>query len=194
MYYIIRFLVPWLRRLNITKKNFNNEYEDVNEYQQILLPELYLFIYDFIDRYREKNITYDVCIHHTVTILLIVMNMILSSNKDEKIKKILGLHQGVNLLNIHNSGDIFIRLPKILFNYDKYIGIVSGIFGLIYWVYTRNYIQYKKLIKHIENCNNINETKIILTTKTLIFMYVIGIFYTCKVIYYFKKIIIKNIS
>ena len=48
IYYVLRFLVPWLIRLNITHKNFNNKYEDVKEHKQILLPELYLFIYDFI--------------------------------------------------------------------------------------------------------------------------------------------------
>ena len=55
LYYILRFLIPWIVRLNITKKNFNNNYEDVKEHKYILLPELYLFSYDFIDRYNEKK-------------------------------------------------------------------------------------------------------------------------------------------
>ena len=192
IYYVLRFLVPWLIRLNITHKNFDNKYEDVKEHKQILLPELYLFMYDFIDKYKENQLSIDIFIHHTLTIYLIIMNMVFSNSKNEDIKKILGLYQGVNILNIHNSGDIFIRLPKAIIKYDKLIGKVSGIFGIIYWIYTRNYIQYKNLIQFQRDSKDINKKIINTVEKKMIFLYIIGIFYTLKVLYYFRKIVINN--
>jgi hypothetical protein len=186
--YIIRFLFPLLYRVSVTSKLFENNYLDIKGYNYILLPELILFIYDLFDRIKKKNIKFDVYIHHFITIFLILTNIIGHYINCTQY----GLHIGVNILNMHNIGDIFIRLPKLFISKSKNISILLGVFGIINWIYTRQIITYRYYFVTLWNLPDDNP--FISKSKTvLILLYLIGTFYTSQVLNYFLKFILGGV-
>ena len=195
IYYIIRFFFPILERYLITKKLFNNDFKDIQYKNKslIVIPELIIFIYDFFERFYSKNLPIDFAMHHIFTIFLILISTIISENKKYiKYQKVFGIHTIVNCLNFHNIGDIFLRLPKSVIQYNKNIGIITGIFGLGIWFYTRLYIQIihlKKIMKDSENMKDDEYVKsLIILVKTTLLM---GVYFTCVVLKYFYKALAK---
>ena len=123
----------------------------------------------------------DTIIHHIISAVLIFIN-----NKSYN-HPYLGIHNGINIINIHNLGDIFVRIAKVIFEKNEKAGIFLGILGVVIWIYTRIYLNYKLLKNISKKLKNEKYSKLYNIFGYA--LYLIGIFYTFKVLNHFKKAI-----
>lgn len=96
--------------------------------------------------------------------------------------------------NIHSTGDLAIILAKVINSKNKFLGMVSGVISLLIWIYTRNILQLKFLIQDFKKLNQFNDIKLRKNffKSILIFILLMGGFFTTKVLQFFIKEVKKN--
>lgn len=182
---VIRHTILTLHRFWTTSKLISNTYTDISQNKFILLPEISILFYDL---YKEFNI--EKCIHHYITFILILLNFI-----GDNINKNYSIHIGVNVLNMHSMGDISIFSTKVLNkSKNKLIKYISSVLGLCLWIYTRNILIYNYYFNILWKLGKYPIYIVNISKFVLIVHYIMGLYFTKKIILYAIKSLLKTID
>lgn len=200
---IIRYLIPLLLRFTYSNKNnlldklyFNENHNlSYNKLVKSVNTEIIIYLFDFLNCYKLRKINYERLVHHMITLLLLFVNKF--NCKPSILSDFIGGFHSINILNIHSTSDIIIRLSKILSqkSENRILSILLGTTGILAWISIRQIIFFKYIIKckniakSISSSDKTWKSKINIPATIILLkgLYLLNLFYTIQICKFFSK-------